>query len=231
MEYLPAHGNPFKHIHGILQLVYTGIMMKTDRIKALYDDLQSRHGRPRDQWRLWCKRPKTMRDREQIAIEAILTQHTNWRNVETAVASLRRARALSFDGLARFARRPETLWSLIRPAGFYRGKTRSLLSLARFVRTAGGMRNLLQQDSMQLRSALLRLPGIGFETADSILLYACDKPSFVIDEYTRRLVRSQRIASDFSYEYLRHLFEKSLRKDYRVYQDFHARIVIDGKQR
>ena len=171
-----------------------------------------------------------MREREQIAIEAILTQHTNWRNVETAITSLRRARALSFDGLGRFASRPETLWSLIRSAGFYRGKTRTLLSLARFVRTSGGMRNLVQKDSMQLRSALLGLPGIGFETADSILLYACDKPGFVIDEYTRRLVRSQRIASNMSYEHLRQLFEKSLRKDYRVYQDFHARIVINGKQ-
>ena len=205
-------------------------MVRTDRIKALYDDLRSRHGRPRDQWRLWCKRPKTMREREQIAIEAILTQHTNWRNVETVVASLRRARALSFGRLVRFATRPETLWPLIRSAGFYRGKARTLLSLARFVRTSGGMRGLLEQDPVQLRSELLGLSGIGFETADSILLYACDKHSFVIDEYTRRLVRSQRIASNVSYEYLRQLFEKSLRKDYRVYQDFHARIVIDGKQ-
>ena len=78
---------------------------------------------------------------------------------------------------------------------------------------------------MNLRPLFLALPGVGPETADDILLYALEKPVFVIDEYTRRLAR------DLSYDSLQSLFTGSVRKDYRLYQDFHALIVIEGKSR
>jgi endonuclease-3 related protein len=81
----------------------------------------------------------------------------------------------------------------------------------------------------ELREELLKLKGIGPETADSILLYALDKPIFVIDEYTRRLVEKQGLANNLSYAFLQKLFEENLRRDFRLYQDFHALIVINGK--
>ena len=81
----------------------------------------------------------------------------------------------------------------------------------------------------ELREELLKLKGIGPETADSILLYALDKPIFVIDEYTRRLVKKHNLADETNYQFLQKLFEENLRKDYRLYQDFHALIVINGK--
>ena len=70
---------------------------------------------------------------------------------------------------------------------------------------------------------------MGPETADSILLYGLDKPIFVIDEYTRRLVKKEKLARDLSYDYLQKLFESNLPRDFALYQDFHALIVIDGK--
>jgi len=76
---------------------------------------------------------------------------------------------------------------------------------------------------------LLKLKGIGPETADSILLYALDKPIFVIDEYTRRLVKKHNLADKTNYQFLQKSFEGNLRKDFRLYQDFHALIVINGK--
>jgi endonuclease-3 related protein len=81
----------------------------------------------------------------------------------------------------------------------------------------------------ELREELLKLKGIGPETADSILLYALDKPVFVIDEYTKRLIRKRNLAKNLNYNFLQKLFEENLRKDFRLYQDFHALIVIDGK--
>jgi endonuclease-3 related protein len=86
-----------------------------------------------------------------------------------------------------------------------------------------------KEDGKKLREKLLKLKGIGPETADSILLYALDKPVFVIDEYTRRLVKKRNLAQKFSYDFLQDLFEKNLKKDLRLYQDFHALIVIEGK--
>jgi len=73
--------------------------------------------------------------------------------------------------------------------------------------------------------------GVGPETADSILLYGLDSPVFVIDEYTRRLVKGRRIASNLNYEYLRKLFETNLPKRFELYQDLHALIVEEGKDR
>ncbi|OGZ21398.1 MAG: hypothetical protein A3D46_02675 [Candidatus Nealsonbacteria bacterium RIFCSPHIGHO2_02_FULL_43_13] len=81
------------------------------------------------------------------------------------------------------------------------------------------------------RERLLELKGIGPETADSIMLYALDKPVFVIDEYTRRLVKKRSLAKNLSYAFLQKLFERNLKKDFRRYQDFHALIVINGKNK
>ena len=121
---------------------------------------------------------------------------------------------------------------LIKPSGFYQTKANYLFHSAKFI--LGKYKSLAKMgksDLKELREQLLELKGIGPETADSILLYALDKPVFVIDEYTRRLIKRRGLAKDLSYAFLQKLFEKNLRKDFRLYQDFHALIVIDGKNK
>lgn len=202
------------------------------RIQNLYATLRKTYGHPAGQWQLWCKRNKTIHERELVCIESILTQRTNWRNVELAIEQLRRSGFSSlWKMMRRFSNKPTDLYPLIRPCGFFRAKARYLLVLARFIESAGGIKKLLRADVHWLRTRLLRLAGIGPETADSILLYGLDKPVFVIDEYTRRLVKQERITDVVLYEHLRKLFEASMRRNFRLYQDFHALIVIYGKHR
>ncbi len=195
------------------------------------------------QWSLWCKRPKTTREKEQVIIEAILTQRTNWRNVRLAFAKLTAANANSLETLMRLGKRDrKKLEELIRASGFYRAKAQYLMGLAKFFLDYGGIKNATRTPLKKMREQLFALPGVGEETADSILLYALEKPIFVIDEYTRRLVKKEGITANRSYSYLQHLFEAGLQTAFPtipqsnretslvpLYQDFHALIVIWGK--
>ena len=122
------------------------------------------------------------------------------------------------------------LKSLIRPAGFYQQKAKRLFLLCRFIVTNyGSLEKFFEKDLEICRKQLLALYGIGPETADSILLYAGQKPIFVIDEYTRRFVKKYNLAKKFSYDFLQKLFQENLPKDVKIYQNFHALIVLDGK--
>lgn len=159
-------------------------------------------------------------------IGAILTQRTNWRNVEIAFQNLKDRKLCSLAAIAKYPRR---IPSCIRSAGFYNQKTRYLISLTRFIEKSGGVKVLLREPISKLRPDLLGLPGVGPETADSILLYALEKPVFVVDEYTRRLVTRKGITRERNYEKLRKLFEENLPRDWRLYQDFHALIVKASK--
>jgi len=198
--------------------------------EKLYKGLKGKYGTPKGQWKLWCKRPKTERGREEVLIGAILTQRTNWRNVELAINNLKRVKINSLKNIYRLG--PKKLENLIKPSGFYKAKAQYLFNLARFIvenygsLEKGGMK---KAELKELREGLLKLKGIGPETADSILLYALDKPIFVIDEYTRRLVKKHNLADKTNYQFLQKSFEENLRKDFRLYQDFHALIVINGK--
>lgn len=122
----------------------------------------------------------------EIAIGAVLTQNTNWRNVEKALANLERGQALDVEVIDALA--DETLAELIRPSGFYRIKTRRLKSLTAAWIEAGGYRVLAGMETGALRAWLLAIHGVGRETADDILLYGFERPVWVIDAYTRRLV-------------------------------------------
>jgi len=198
--------------------------------EKLYRELKRKYGRPKDQWQLWCKRPKTEREREEVIIGAILTQRTNWKNVELALNNLKKAKINSLRDIHQLG--PEKLTPLIRPSGFYQTKANYLFYLAKFIlKDYGGLEKMKREDLGKLREKLLKLKGIGKETADSILLYALDKPVFVIDEYTRRLAKRWHLAKNLSCNSLQKLFEENLKKDYRLYQDFHALIVIDGKNK
>lgn len=196
--------------------------------EKLYKELKGKYGPPRGQWNLWCKRPKEKKEREKVVVGAILTQRTNWKNVELALNNLEKAKIGSLKDI--YGLGPEKLALLIKPAGFYSIKAHYLFNLAQFViENYGSLKNMQKKDHDGLRGELLDQKGIGPETADSILLYALDKPVFVIDEYTRRLVKKRKLAENLSYDFLQKLFEKNLKKDFRMYQDFHALIVIDGK--
>lgn len=196
--------------------------------EKLYNELKKKYGKPKTQWELWCKRPKTEKERERVLIGAILTQRTNWKNVELALNNLQKKRIASLKGVYRLG--SQKLAPLIKPAGFYKTKAGYLFTLAEFViENYGSSEKMKMADEEILREGLLKLKGIGPETADSILLYALDKPVFVIDEYTKRLVKKHNLAAKTDYYLLQKLFEKNLRKDLGLFQDFHALIVIDGK--
>lgn len=145
-----------------------------------------------------------------------------------AINNLKRAKINSLKDICRLDLKK--LEDLIKPSGFYKTKAQYLFNLAKFiVERDGSMARMEKAELKELREKLLKLKGIGPETADSILLYALDKSIFVIDEYTRRLVKKHHLADKTDYQFLQKLFEGNLRKDYRLYQDFHALIVINGK--
>lgn len=121
----------------------------------------------------------------EIAVGAVLTQNTNWNNVERALANLDEAGALDPERLA--ALDDEALAELIRPSGFFRVKTRRLQALVAAWLEAGGHARLAERETGALRQWLLAIHGIGRETADDILLYGFGRPVWVIDSYTRRL--------------------------------------------
>ena len=204
--------------------------MKENSFKNLHRELKKKYGKPSGQWKLWCKRPKTEKEREEVIIGAILTQRINWKNVELAISNLKRAQINSLKDICKLGKKKLAL--LIRPSGFYRSKAHYLFSLAKFIlKDCKNIERLEKEDSRKLREELLKLKGIGPETADSILLYALNKPVFVIDEYTRRLVKGRKLSQNLSYDFLQKLFEKNLPRNFRLYQDFHALIVVNGKNK
>ena len=200
------------------------------KIIGLYKNLKREHGHPRGQWSIWARRSKTRREREQIIIESILTQRTNWKNVQLAMENLRRAKADSLRGIYSL-KSTRKLAPLIRPSGFYRNKAEYLFGVVKFFVEGGGIKKISKIPISDLRLALCSIKGVGPETADSILLYALDKPVFVIDEYTKRILIAKRISQSVKYEELRKLFEDNLPRDFRLYQDFHALIVIHAKNK
>jgi endonuclease-3 related protein len=199
-----------------------------NEIELLYFKLLKKHGRPKGKWKLWCKRKKSEKEREEVTIGAILTQRTNWKNVEKAIANLKKESLLSLREISSFPK--QRIANLIKPTGFYQTKAGYLLNFARFVvKNYGSLSEMKKEKLEKLRKELLKLKGIGKETADSILLYALDKPIFVIDEYTKRIAKRENLSQDLSYDYLQELFQKNLKRDFKLYQDFHALLVIEAQ--
>lgn len=197
--------------------------------EKLYEELKREYGSPDGQWKLWCKRSKIGREREEVIIGAVLTQRTNWRNVEMALNNLKKAGIKSLKDIRRLG--AKKLAPLIKSSGFYTAKADCLFNLSQFIiKNYGNLEKMGKVNLEELRERLLALKGIGPETADSILLYALDKPVFVIDEYTRRLVQKRRLTDKLSYPFLQKLFEENIRKYFGLYQDFHALVVISGKK-
>ena len=147
----------------------------------------------------------------EVVVGAYLTQNTSWTNVERALENLRKARVLSVSGIRRTPLR--RLEQLIRSSGYFRQKAQRLKTLVKFLddRYGGSVSRMFAEPTDKLRNALLALNGVGPETADSILLYAGNHPSFVVDAYTRRILeRHGLVDARASYEEIRELFERSL---------------------
>jgi endonuclease-3 related protein len=171
------------------------------------------------------------RTRFEVIAGAILTQNTNWPNVERALVQLRKEKLLNIAAILRVP--SPKLARLIRSSGYFREKARKLKEFAGYVQTrhGGSLTRMFRSATAQLREELLQTHGIGPETADAILLYAGKHPVFVIDAYTRRVLARHGLASGReSYEELRALFERSLPRDAAVYNEYHALLVHTGKQ-
>ncbi|MBM4402737.1 MAG: endonuclease [Candidatus Cloacimonetes bacterium] len=212
------------------------MMKKRNKIYQLYLELRDKYGPTEKFWPQWCAVKKTAKLRELIAIGAILTQRTSWHNADLALRNLKKHKLLSLQKIAEFLNLGQ-LTELISSAGFYQTKPKRLYDFCSFVvGEYENLENLMEEDLETARNKLLAINGIGPETADTILLYALDKPSFVIDEYTKRLVRKRNLAANFTrqingltYDYLKKLFEKNLPRDAKIYQDFHALIIVEEK--
>ncbi|MDY7000156.1 MAG: endonuclease III domain-containing protein [Thermodesulfobacteriota bacterium] len=166
----------------------------------------------------------------EVAVGAILTQNTNWQNVEKAIKNLRQAQVLTAQKLYRLPE--ENLADLIRPAGYFRIKAGRLKHFLEFLKNECGfeLSALASQDLETLRPKLLNVKGIGPETADSILLYALNMPSFVVDAYTCRVLhRHSLIPEDAPYEEIRSFFMDVLDPDTDLYNEYHALLVRVGK--
>jgi endonuclease-3 related protein len=166
----------------------------------------------------------------EIIVGAVLTQNTNWQNVVKAIRNLREADLL--DPHALYNVPPEELEELIRPAGYFRVKARRLRSLLEFLieRYDGSLEKMFRAGLPELREELLAVNGIGPETADSILLYAGNLPTFVVDAYTHRvLARHGWIGFEADYHQIQDYLLASLPQEVQLYNEFHALIVHLGK--
>ncbi|WP_019025176.1 MULTISPECIES: endonuclease III domain-containing protein [unclassified Thioalkalivibrio] len=166
----------------------------------------------------------------EVMVGAVLTQNTSWTNVERAIANLRAADVLDPESL--LALPHETLAEHIRPSGYFNVKADRLRHLLRFLEQQGGVETLARMETEALRSALLGVKGVGPETADDIVLYAFERPVFVVDAYTRRLFERLGLPhARGAYDDLRAYVESELGPDAQAFNDLHALIVEHGKQR
>jgi endonuclease-3 related protein len=166
----------------------------------------------------------------EIAVGAILTQNTNWGNVEKAIENLKRKRALNAKTIHDM--KMDRLALLIKPAGYFNVKAKRLKAFISFLMNEyqGSMRRMKDEETQALRKKLIQIHGIGSETADSVLLYALEKPVFIIDAYTRRVLSRHGIMEhERSYEEFQELFNSSLKSGIKLFNEYHALFVKVGK--
>ncbi|MFN3476959.1 MAG: endonuclease III domain-containing protein [Candidatus Methylomirabilales bacterium] len=170
------------------------------------------------------------KSRFEVIVGAILAQNTAWANVEKALANLRAQGALRVEGFSSLSF--EELARLIVPSGYYTIKAKRLQAFLDFLREryGGNLGRMFKQDPSTLRDELLAVPGIGEETADSILLYAGRHPTFVVDAYTKRVLRRHGLIDQkASYQEVQRLFLENLPPDTALFNEYHALFVAVGK--
>ena len=160
----------------------------------------------------------------EVMLGAILTQNTNWKNVEQAITNLRKANCLTPEAIDLIL--TEELATLIRPSGYFNVKADRIKNFNVWYLANGQYSELVKLDTEELRNELLGIKGVGYETADDILLYAFERPVFVIDAYYRRVFsRIGIVDKDSCYEQLRHHIESHIDSDIKLYNQFHALLV------
>jgi endonuclease III related protein len=167
----------------------------------------------------------------EVMVGAILTQSTAWQNVEKAITNLKNAGIMSPSALRDIS--TQELAKLIYPAGYYNAKALKLQALVNWLWVFYGdnLRQVFALNTETLRTQLLAIHGIGPETADSILLYAANKPVFVIDTYTRRIIhRLDLTPENDSYDAYQTLFTGSLPQNTQLFNEYHACLVRLGKE-
>ncbi len=168
----------------------------------------------------------------EIVVGAILTQSTTWSNVTKAIANLKEAGLLTTEAIGETSER--RLATLIRSAGYYNAKAKKLKAFVGHLeeKYSGRLEPLLENPLPRMRQELLSIYGIGDETADSIILYAAEKPIFVVDSYTRRLFSRMNLTdSRAKYRELQEFFMGNLPRKTRLFQEYHALIVRHCKER
>lgn len=167
----------------------------------------------------------------EIVVGALLTQNTNWKNVERAIARLRQADLLDWRRLHEIE--SDRLAEVIRPAGSYNVKARRLKNFVvwLFDRFDGRLEALAEMPIEEARAALLTVNGVGRETADAILLYALGRPVFVVDAYTARVLwRHRLIDDDAGYDQIKEFLESALPVSAALFNEYHALLVEVGKR-
>lgn len=194
--------------------------MVSFNLENLYNMLLSYHGNQK-----WWPAETAF----EVVVGSILTQNTNWNNVEKAINNLKTIDLLEPEKILSLP--SDCLKKFILPAGFYNQKTERLKIISSFIikELKGNIKNLKKYAPQIARKKLLNLKGIGFETADSILLYAADIPVFVIDSYTKRLVRRLYTLETTDYHALQNIFMNNLAKSVNIYKEYHALIVEHSK--
>jgi endonuclease-3 related protein len=184
-------------------------------LKTLYHELSAEFG-PMDGW--WPAETPF----ERVA-GAILVQQTRWENVDRVLQEMRRRSLMSPEAIALLP--VEDLEQIVRPAGFYRNKARSLRGIARYMVDNPGA---FSKPAGRLREELLALRGVGDETADVLVLYVAGLPSFVVDAYARRILKCLGISGN--YRHLQQILHESLPGDVDLYRHFHALFVEHGER-
>ena len=187
-----------------------------DKLLKLYDQLKTAYGS-----QAWWPADTPF----EVIIGAILVQSTAWRNVVKAINNLQEADRLTPSRLAEISQ--TELEELVRPSGYFRVKAKKLRAFLTHLQVHHNYRldSLFAADVFSLRKELLSIYGIGNETADSIILYAAEKPIFVIDTYTHRLLtRLGWITGKYDYDQLQTIFMEALPHDVSLFSEFHALI-------
>lgn len=198
-----------------MQIVCEGNLNR--KLLDLYDKLKQQHGSLK-----WWPADTPF----EVAMGAILTQATAWRNVVKAIDNLKNAKVFSPEDIHNISQ--ENLEILLTPSGYFRMKAKKVRAFVDHI-LERPMSEMFKQDVTELRQELISIYGVGPETADSIILYAAEKPSFVVDTYTYRLLsRLGWVEGNFHYERLRALFMDNLPTDAELFNEYHALIVRHG---
>jgi endonuclease-3 related protein len=190
-------------------------------LQSIYNRLMASYG-PQHWW--------PAQEPFEVIVGAILTQSAAWSNVEKAISNLRAAGALSPQALLQLNH--DQLARLIHPCGYYNVKARKLHSFVLWLgdNHKDNLDSLFAGSIEQIRQQLLSIYGIGLETADSIILYAGDRPIFVIDAYTRRIISRVGMEPDSNtYTTYQHLFMSTLPADAGLFNEYHALLVCLAK--